>query len=52
VNGAWDTPTARVVRWERQAWRSGVVTGLIVYISGCVTMIAAGICLILLGPQG
>ena len=38
--------------WERQAWRSGVVTGLIVYISGCVTMIAAGVCLILLGPQG
>lgn len=38
--------------WPRAAWRSDHVTGLIVFVSGCVTMIAAGVALIVLGPQG
>ena len=48
----WATSTTRRARWPRAAWRSDHVTGLIVFVSGCVTMIAAGIFLILLGPQG
>lgn len=38
--------------WERPAWRSDRLTGVIVYVAGCVTMIAAGVFLILMGPQG
>ena len=52
MNGYWGAPTARKIRWPRPAWRSDHITALIVYVAGTITMIAAGVCLILLGPQG
>lgn len=38
--------------WGRPPFAPGVVTAIVVYVSGCVTMIAAGVLLILMGPQG
>ena len=47
-----DLDDASGLAGRRAAWRSDHVTGLIVFVTGCVTMIAAGVFLILLGPQG
>lgn len=48
----WTQVSARRAAWPRPAWRSDHITGLIIFVSGCVTMIAAGVFLILMGPQG
>ena len=40
------------MRWERVPWRTDHLVGVLVYVFGCVTMIAAGVVLILAGPQG
>lgn len=37
--------------WDRPA-QPGLATAIIVYVSGTITMIAAGVFLILMGPQG
>jgi hypothetical protein len=38
--------------WERVPWRTDHLIGVLIYVFGCVTMIAAGVFLILMGPQG
>lgn len=42
----------RGIVWERRPWRSDHLAGIIVYVSGCAMMIAAGVFLLLMGPQG
>lgn len=46
------TRSTREVAQVRAPWRPGVATALIVYLSGVITMIIAGVALIVLGPQG
>ena len=46
------TRSTRKVSWERVPWRTDHLVGVLVYVFGCVTMIAASVVLILAGPQG
>lgn len=38
--------------WDRPGWRSDRMVGLVVYVAGTVTMIIAGVALLIAGPQG
>lgn len=38
--------------WDRPKMDSGVLTGIIVYVSGTALMILAGIAMVIIGPQG